>query len=309
MLKRSSKTGFTLVELSFSIAFISILSLTLVAIIMHMTSTYQHGIALKQINTTGSDLADDLRAAIADSSAKNLTDLCGTYYVDNSTASNDCMNDGAYSFTYLVRMQNVTIAPGTASEKKINSTPVFGAFCSGSYSYIWNSGYLLDSKNYQVTNVRPATLTYYDINGEQRYIDNFRLLKIVDPSRAVCVSSVNKINNNKYTQLNGIINSLDSDFVIKKDEFGYITEDPIDVLASSGSNELALYDLSIQKPAQDTTTRNIFYSGSFILATILGGINIKASGNYCATPSEYLIEYFDYCAINKFNFAIRASGE
>ena len=39
---------------------------------------------------------------------------------------------------------------------------------------------------------------------------------------------------------------------------------------------------------------------------------MKTAGNYCVPPKDYnKKDYanFDYCAINKFNFAVQATGE
>jgi Tfp pilus assembly protein PilE len=315
------KRGFTLVELSFSLAFIASLSLALVVITLNLTSSYQRGLVLKQVNTTGSSLISDFKAAIANSSAKNITDVCTIKYETNSTGQNACRNDGAYSFVHVERSAKVKIGKeNTPGYKEVSDVPVFGAFCSGSYSYIWNSGYLLDSESYTVEGTTAASFKYTIANedytsGTEKTISNFRLLKIVDPSRAVCASAIDSssaadVANKPYrTAAELKANKISNNFEVNPSVYGYISEEPIDILATSGNNELALYNLTIDLPAQDSTSRNIFYSGSFILATILGGIDIKADGNYCATPSGYDIEYFDYCAINKFNFAIRASGE
>ena len=96
--------------------------------------------------------------------------------------------------------------------------------------------------------------------------------------------------------------------------YGPVEETPIDILSnretgegdSEGSvgNNLAIYDLASATPAESSAGNSLFYSVSFILGTIQGGINVKASGNFCATPADYELENFDYCAINKFNFAI-----
>ena len=71
-MSRRNKRGFTIIELSLSIAFIAILSITMVLIITNTISTYRRGLMLNQINTTGMDLVDDLRAAVQNSSADLL---------------------------------------------------------------------------------------------------------------------------------------------------------------------------------------------------------------------------------------------
>ena len=87
-----------------------------------------------------------------------------------------------------------------------------------------------------------------------------------------------------------------------------ISEEPVELLGGE-NNLLVLYDLSAAIPAQSNASNNLFYSVSFILATVTGGIDVKATGNFCATPENYELENFDYCSINKFNFAVQATGE
>jgi hypothetical protein len=53
------------------------------------------------------------------------------------------------------------------------------------------------------------------------------------------------------------------------------------------------------------------------LATYRGGVNIKSNGDFCEgsddengyRDSEITLNDFDYCAVNKFNFSSRATGE
>ncbi len=62
----------------------------------------------------------------------------------------------------------------------------------------------------------------------------------------------------------------------------------------------------------------LFFSGTFILATNNGDVNIVRTGDYCdphstntdgATGSPLnLGSGFNYCGINKFNFAARTAG-
>ena len=70
---------------------------------------------------------------------------------------------------------------------------------------------------------------------------------------------------------------------------------------------LALYDFVLFEPARVTTTGRLLFSGSFILGTVTGGVDIMTSSNFCKAPSNFSAD-FSYCAINKFNFSIQASG-
>lgn len=246
--KRNSCRGFTLVELSLSMALIAMLSLIIVLLISNMMSSYRRGLILNQINTTGMDIVDDMRTSVQRSSSKDAEN------VD------------------VVRKGEVNIGTG-------ENIPVAGAFCTGTYSYIWNSGYFFAGK------VRSGNRLSF--GGD----NNFKLLKVKDRLRAICAELIE--DENKYNIGYTIV---DSD------------EEAIDLLSS---NDLALYDLSVFKALpEDEESKDSFYAVSFILGTVQGGINVTAAGNFCAAPNDYGNDQnFDYCSINKFNFAARATGK
>ncbi|MBR2994395.1 hypothetical protein IKF32_00535 [Candidatus Saccharibacteria bacterium] len=314
-----TKRGFTLIELSLSIVFIAILSITITLIITNTIASYRRGIVLNQINTTGMDLADDFRAAIQNSPSKAVTSECAKLYRDQGLTSdlyNQCMDDGARNFVSVMRLATVTIGAGTSSQKEMNNVPVFGAFCTGSYSYVWNSGYFFD-EGYTVEEVEPASLKYKKGGtGDEITMSGFRLLKVPDNARAICITATNyteggnyRVRNTSNLSVSSTINNGDSTFDISGEKFESIFEDITELLSADNNNNLVLYDMTASAPAYNNANNALFYSMSFILGTIQGGINIKASGNFCATPDEYMIENFDYCAINKFNVAVQATGE
>ena len=315
-------SGFTLIELSLSIAFIGILSIAIALIINDTIASYRRGMTLNQINTTGMDLVDDLRAAVQNSSANSVKSLCASIY-SSGTASSvraQCETDGAHNFVSVERLGSVTIAPGTSRAKTISNVPVYGAFCTGTYSYIWNSGYFFGDE-YAVTGPTKASLKYKDAAGATKTISDFRLLKVRDDARAVCMSATleGQVNPTRYkvrnignavsdvinNQTGGVFDLTKSSDAIK---YPSVPEEPVELLGGK-DNMLAIYDLRSATPAQSNASNNLFYSVSFVLATITGGVNVKAGGNYCATPEDYAVENFDYCSINKFNFAVQATGE
>lgn len=301
------KKGFTLVELSLSIAFIAILSIAIVMVINNTITSYRWGLTLNQLNTTGMDLVDDLRTAVQSSSSELVDSICSRLYV-SGTELDKCLQDNAHNFVAIVRTDTVKIGEGTANGESVSSAPVYGAFCTGSYSYIWNSGYFMSSE-YRVQSVKPAGLKYRSVDGGVKtvYSENapFKLLKVEDEDRSVCVAAVKAVNSTKYVVSNS--GSVPNMFDISSTEYPVIAEEPIDILASGGSNNMAIYDLLAQTAENDSNDA-LFYTVSFILGTVQGGINVKASSNSCATPNESTIENSDYCSINKFNFAAKANG-
>lgn len=315
------RSGFTLVELSLSLVFIAILSLTIAFLINDTVATYRRGITLNQINTTGMDLVDDMRAAVQNASTKSLISSCTTIFgieaVEAGSQKETCENDGASQFVSLTRYGNVQQKwPGGVTLKEV---PVYGVFCTGSYSYIWNSGYYF-GEQYEVNPRDWAHFKYKEKSSDHDYKsigkeaqEKFRLLKVLDRERAVCKASLNDSGTKiKYQGSQGYFKSeLSNEFRANPNGLTetYVSEDPIDLLtAEDDTKGLALYDLYVSGPAESTAKNAMFYAVSFILGTIQGGPNITASGNFCAMPDDYEIENFDYCAINKFNFAAEATG-
>ena len=314
---KSRKTGFTLVELSLSIAFIAVLSIAVVLIITNSISAYHRGLTLTQINTTGADLVSDIRAAIQNAPARSIVSECSNYY-NKTTIQDHCKNDGAHNFVSVTRDSTVQVGNNTIGT---NNIPVFGAFCTGSYSYLWNTGYFFH-EDYRVTGVSSATLKYRKAGTEVNSnpvvdtISNFKLLKVKDESRSVCISAVRGADTNSNAEVakyrvdrygNNSINKGSNVFDITS--YDVVSEEPMDILSGFGVG-LAIYDLTSATPAEGNNSKNLFYSVSFILGSIQGGINVKSSGNFCATPNGFnsSVENFDYCAINKFNFAAQAVG-
>ena len=315
-MRKSFRNGFTLVEVALSTAFVGILSIAIVLIINDTVAAYRRGLVLSQVNTTGMDVVDDLRTAVQNSSSRSVTNDCMTFYGDMSPARAQCIADGAYNFIAVTQYSKVTIL-----DKPEANVPIYGAFCTGTYSYIWNSGYYDSTQaTFAEKNVW-ATLTYLDASGTERSITSttrggvstgkpFRLLKVRDDNRAVCSSVVRWDSSARSFRDNYSLpydKRIDPNFNITG--YGMIEEEPVDLILADNENDLAIYELLVARPAESTTQKNIFYSVSFILGTIDGGINIRSSGQSCAPPADWANENFDYCAINKFNFAIQASGE
>ena len=87
-------------------------------------------------------------------------------------------------------------------------------------------------------------------------------------------------------------------------------------LIGDNESDLALYDFVVLPATQNNKTGQVFYSGMFILATMRGGVNILSNGDFCtgtdtmySSNVESTQQEFNYCAVNKFNFAVRASGQ
>ena len=290
----NTKKGFTIIELSLSIVFIAILSITIVLIINNTVSSYRRGIMLNQINTTGMDLVDDMRLAVQNSSTDFVEEACEKAYASyGSTLRTKCVEGKAKYFVSLTKTATVRLKGNVIGD----NIPVFGAFCAGSFSYIWNSGYFEPNNGYEVEKgVERAELKYKSKAGgkeESILSEDFRLLKVIDENRLVCASMVNE----RYEDKGGSLFDLSTK--------APLAEEPIELLPGGGNN-LVLYNL--MSNVVEDAGGGMLYSVSFILGSIQGGININATSNYCATSEDAELENLEYCSVNKFNFATLVAG-
>lgn len=286
-----------MVELSLSIAFLSILSITIVLIITNAVSAYHRGLTLNDVNSVGMDLVNDMRGTIQNSPGTSATSLCATAYTGNDGAKEDCLNNRASMFTSIVHHERIKIG----NDNDFNMAPIYGAFCTGRYSYIWNSGYAFWTSGVQFENSNVAPRASLSLQGVEA-LEDFKLLKVRDESRSICVNAVKDASENGYDKEAEVNKNRPFRLTSSEDN-----DPPVDLLAAK--RNLAIYDLTVPVPA-DNSHGTLFYSVSFILGTMQGGINVMAAGDYCATPGGYnsSLENLDYCAINKFNFTAQATG-
>jgi prepilin-type N-terminal cleavage/methylation domain-containing protein len=158
-----------------------------------------------------------------------------------------------------------------------------GVFCTGSYSYVWKHA---TANRAGGTNIRVA-------GGNNTA---FRLMKIRDGGRTLCAGAAG-----------GTVTFTVAD-----------ARDAAELLSSAEIN-LALYDFRVYQPVVAAPTglaavyaRQTFYSVTFVMGT-MEGIDLDLStgrigGRACVPPEDVGGLNFDYCAANKFNFAVRASG-
>ena len=236
---KTFREGFTLVELSLSMVFIGILSVAIVLIISNTISSYQRGLTLNQINTNGMAIVDDMRTAIQNSNARSLLNECYRFYDNNTEGRDNCVKDGGRGFVSYVRTGSIKLY-----DKDAEIAPIYGVFCTGNYSYIWNSGYfgadyatIDDASDLEAKRNNWAKLEYtystgtnskrtvrivgsldgaYDSSGQLIVNSDgtagnpnkpFRLLKILDSERAICSSLVRNRNTASQTYNANIANS------------------------------------------------------------------------------------------------------
>lgn len=302
-----TRRGFTLTELSVAIVFISILLLTIAVVTMNMVRNYHKGLTMKSINTVGLDLISEFRTAISESPVFDAESLCkslgdiGTkndhgQYSGGQNGADICMNDGAKEFLYQQFTASITITKnGVPAENK--DLPTSGVFCTGKYSYVWNTGYVL------AQNENDHTMTSNFYSGGVALGGGFRLRKYSDVGRSFCYNNFSYESGDSgpknypdttHNRLNNTARSM----MLAGDA---LSGELINV------SDLAIYSLTVNRPVVNQNSGRALFSGSFVLGSITGDIEVKENYSSCKLEGTSNFDV-EYCATNKFNFAIRAMG-
>lgn len=309
------KSGFTIIEVSLTMAVIGALLITIAIIISNVMTIYQKGLTVKAVNNVGRNLIDELTSAINSAPSVDTTSLCGSYATENVDA---CKNNNAFKFVYQSRNQ----------EDRENNTLIqnAGVFCTGNYSYIWNTYYGLQ-------NNQTISLKYYGTDGNSHEIPvtdadgkRLTLIRFEDKNYRACSYPLSK------SYVSNLTSSGDNNYEIDVSRLANNTLNPIPEPQRNFLEDfdlpLLLYELTIFPISQDEVTLRSFFSGTFILATERGNVSITRSGDYCDLDNRDVTNgvvgaessgdgagnifdlgsNFNYCAINKFNFAARTAG-
>ena len=277
---KKHKKAFTIIEFLLAMTVLSVMLMGIVTLTMRILEIYRKGLALRAINATGRDILNDLSRSVG-----------GSPIVDNinpvpSSGSNDIRwNDikKVYRNYYNEKISSSSVT----NNKKVQ---IGGVFCTGSYSYVWNTAPAIEQYRKNPNNKN----NLFTIEGKV-----YKLARFPDTDRVAC-ERVNA--NSDALKTTHITNDIDSRDIVS--------------LISDDESDLALYDFVVLPATQNAKTGQIFYSGSFILATMRGGVNVLTNGDYCTgteqmynSEVEAVDQDFNYCAVNKFNFAVRATGE
>lgn len=268
MAKFAPRKGFTIIELVLAMGFLTTILVTIAILLIQIMSIYQKGLSLRAVNTMGQQLIDELSRTVGGSPiVPNINPVPNDSGIVNEQALATALR------RYYV--SNTIVEDGR--QKQIN-----GVFCTGSYSYIWNT-----PESDPTNSASPNVLTLqYGETGERKI---YKMARVVDNTRRICQEAQG--------------DSPASNFIISATD-----PEPIELI-NTDEADLYLYDFTVFPATQNTITGQTFYSANFILGTMRGGINIMSNGDYCEDlASQEMVSDFSYCAVNKFNFAMRATG-
>lgn len=311
---RQTKNGFTLVEVTLVTAFVSMLVIAIALIFTQISAIFQKGLTLKAVNSVGRNLVSEFTTTINSAPSIDSVSLCNMYISESEpTKRNECKNEGAFRYLYNERlgMSRETVEGG--EDKTVQ---YFGAFCTGHYTYLWNTyygikeGYTLRLK-YKTDESNEHTLP------EGPNDSPFQLVRFVDRNYNACTQLIDQSykvknfwNDEQHPEIDMTILANGAPYYMSAPQEGFLE-------SSESNTNLDLYEFVIFPASQDAVTLRAFFAGTFILATNNGTVNIVRGGEYCDPTSNGvdtsgnlfdLGSGFNYCGINKFNFAARTAG-
>ncbi len=289
-MKKQGKKGFTIIELLLSMAFLATMLIAIATLTMRILDIYRKGLSMRAINSIGREIISDLTRTIGGSPiVENI----------NPVTTGEDIDWESINMAYRTYFhESFRPVDGDSGEE----VQAGGVFCTGAYTYIWNTAPAIIE--YREGNDDLKNTDYYTIQvnkseseaGEPKF---YKFARVPDNKRSGCAVEEGEEFNPHL-------------------EYTGISENDVVELIGDDEVDLAIYDFLVLPATQNNKTGQIFYSGAFVLATTRGGINVLANGDYCTGKStdDLLDEDVEntrydmqYCAVNKFNFAMRATGE
>lgn len=254
-----------MVELMLAMGFLSALLVTISLLVIQITGIYQKGLSLRAVNSQGRQLIDEFMRAASGSSREDL----GAY---------GSIDDAYESGLYFVSSMGNHDTNGDGVDESVQMN---GVFCTGMYSYVWNTKYAFE--DHPDRRLR--------VNGRA-----YKLVRVRDASNEACMRANDNSGDGYPNRETWLFEGADDNVI-----------QPIELI-NSDESDLILYDFMMFPATWSRSSEQVLYSATFILATIRGGVNINGNGDYCQGTTLGLTTDFNYCAVNKFNFAMRSTG-
>ena len=116
MMRRDRESGFTLIELMLSMAFVGLLMLAITYCIIQVSTTYNRGLTLRQVNDAGRSVSDDIKRAIARSPGSS------DVRVINTGANGGRLCTGEYTYIWNTPA-GLAANPSTLANRYNTGTP------------------------------------------------------------------------------------------------------------------------------------------------------------------------------------------
>ena len=240
MIQRNKK-GFTIVELMLAMTAVSLLMVSIAVLTIFIKNIMVRGNTYRELNSASRAINDSFSRSFSSITLKNWKGGQG---------------------------------PGDDGQAYFIKTPRGGAFCTGSFSYLWNDDSALAENSTSRVPVR-----YSGTDEEDKSI---RMVKVVDNSMYYCYPS-----------------PLHRSLIWE----GLPRDSTVTEIIPAGETNLMLYDIDFKLIDRDIDTGQSIVNISYTLGTGKGEKQISADNASCRPNSEE-----NYCAINNFNVTVRTIG-
>ena len=310
--KQNTKKGFTLIELMLAVAFLGTLLLSVAMLAMRLVDMYTKGATMRAVNSVGSAIVDDVRSHVTSS----------RLWTESLKDGFDKKEDYEKAERQYYRSHSYKVHEGIVGEE--DEYVDFGAFCTNSYTYIFN--YQAAMLKYR--NGSTDHNDYISVGPDEYNNRPYALVRIKDTgcsqfSRLDMTQSEYEktfpsgVTPSPAYELNSFWQGSNDQRFIKADENDMTVL--LDGATSDEGTDLQLYDFAVMSATQSEATNQVLYDIAFVLGTTRGGIDIKSSNNYCTKSSkasndaDYAKDVADhgisYCSVNRFDFVVRQTGK
>lgn len=343
-LNKRMKKAFTIIEFMLAMSFLGLLLVAIASLSVRVMQIYQKGLVIKAVNESGKAIIDDMTNAISASSIRNdinptvnsissnvtLVDILNKRsayfkaFYDSNDSETKVQRSGIFCTPSYAFIWNT--APTIKDERELKKTSTLmrnqAAYRNRGGVYTLNEFYY---SRYNLSGQYPRNsiaVMITDADGNAKSLEIPKFARIPNTGDYCQTNSNLSSLGVPYTNMDeGELAYGDHETTVNGSEVAHgivVKEDDYTELISQDAddNDLALYDLVVQPAYQSNTTMHTLYNISFILGTVNGGININSSGDYCTgaeddptDPTEFTMSGFEYCALNRFDFAAIQTGQ
>ena len=308
---KNTSRGFTIVEITVSMAFISVLLLALVFVGMHLAALYNKGITIRDVNTAARQVVRGLQDDIGGASSRP-----SIVYADKAA-------DGSKKSTYKIAK---TLSEASANGVHYYNNDDGGRLCTGTYTYVWNyrkafisankqsGGGMYSGQSHSVSSLARVQYIEQTVNGVT-IARPVRFVKITDPSRELCrkgsldtsVRIPVKYGNQSFSVLGeGERGLVLYNFRITSPEYGDSSSVSEGAGASVGNDVIAQLYSSFY--TVNMTIGSSLFDDQYIGSQDDKLVGLDRTGVACAVGGAKNDIYAEYCAINNIEFVVRTGA-
>lgn len=313
--------GFTIIEITISMAFISVLILSLLVIGMHLTALYNKGVTIRDVNTATRHMVRSLQDDISGAATRPVIIYKQVTGSGSST----------------VETPKVASSLEEASDNGAHyyNNDDGGRLCTGTYTYIWNYRKAFVEAN-RSGGKTPHASPNKTISGSYvQYVEQTRNgISVVEPARFIKVEDVSR----ELCKKDFAAASSDAHLARVGTKIPAAFGDKAIAVLGDSERGLIVYNFRIlspeygdfeagykgesagtsTNPGNDVATR--FYSSFYTINTTIGSslfneeyIGVQDDKNVgstvnCGSKNIKGDAYAEYCAINNIEFVVRTGS-